>query len=73
MWQTLPPLTPTVPSTSHQGETANSVTSVTCKRDSGSLEVGGQEDPSAMLFKDTKDEKDNKNGQRKTDNKGKLS
>lgn len=71
-WQTLPPLTPTVPFTSQQGETADSVTSVTCKRDIGFLKVGGQENPSTMLLKDTKYEKCNKNCQSKIDDKGKL-
>ena len=70
---TMPPLTPVVPSTSQQTDTANSVASMARKRE-GSLSSAGVDQWSMLgLGREDQNEEKDKQGQGKGEDKGKLS
>ena len=70
---TMPPLTPVVPSTSQQADTADSVASMAWKQEGSSTSAGVDQWNMLGLGREDKKEEKDKQGQGKNEDKGKLS
>ena len=70
---TMPPLTPVMPSTSQQADTADSVASMAKKHQGSSMSAGVDQWSMLGLGRDDKTEEKDKQGHGKVEDKGKLS
>ena len=70
---TMPPLTPVIPSTSQQADTADPVASMVKKHQGSSMSAGVDQWSMLGLGRDDKTEEKDKQGHGKVEDKGKLS